>query len=269
MTNLSTAPNRTLLKSVALPTEHGGWGFLFEPIVLGLFVAGSLSGGLLAVAALGVFLLHQPLKVVLKDYGQHRRTARTLWAERFAVLYGLTALGPFGVLLLTTDGTFLLPIALAAPLAGVQLYYDARTQGRRLVPEVCGALALAMIAPAIARLAGWALPAALMLWAMLSLRAVTAILYVRARLRLEYGKPVSAIAVWAAHGVAVIIAIGLAVMQAAPRLGVLAFGLLLVRAGLGLSRYRQPQPAKIIGFQEMAYGLATVTLLALGHQLSL
>lgn len=269
MTDLSTLPNRTLLRSVALPTEHGGWGFLLEPIVLGLWVAGSIPGVLLALAALGVFLLHQPLKLAIKDLRQRRRTARTVWAERFALFYGLMVLAPFGLLLLTVDWTFLLPIVLAGPLAGVQLYYEARAQGRRLLPEVSGALALAMIAPAIALLAGWALPAALVLWLMLALRAFTAILYVRARLRLEYGKPVSPASVWVAHGAAVMVAIGLMLIQAAPGLGVLAFGLLLARAVLGLSRHRQPQPAKIIGFQEIGYGFMTVALLALGYRLGL
>lgn len=38
MTDTSAA--RTVkLRTVALPAEHGGWGFLFEPIVLGLLLA--------------------------------------------------------------------------------------------------------------------------------------------------------------------------------------------------------------------------------------
>jgi hypothetical protein len=267
MTDLSLSPNRTLLKSVALPTEHGGWGFLLEPIVLGLLVAGSLPGLLFAVAALGVFLLHQPLKLALKDHRQRRRTARTIWAERFALLYGALALAPMVVLLLTRDWIFLWPVVLAVPFASVQLYYEARAQGRRLLPEVCGALALAMIAPALALLAGGAWPAALWLWMLLALRAVSAILYVRARLRLEYGRPVSAFSVWAAHGLGLLVAIGLAAIQAAPWLGVLAFGVLLARAGLGLSRHRQPQSAKIIGFQELAYGLMLAVGLAVGYRL--
>lgn len=265
MTDLST--KRTLFRSVALPTEHGGWGFLLEPIMLGLLVAGSIAGALLSVAALGMFLLHQPLKLAIKDHRQQRRTPRTLWAERFTVLYALIALGPLSVLLLMAKWTFLLPIALAGALASVQLYHEARNQGRRLLPEVCGALALAMIAPAVALLAGWTLSAAFVLWLMLAVRAFTAILYVRARLRLEYGKPVSPLGVWLAHGLAVIMVIGLVVIQAAPGLSVVAFGLLLVRAGLGLSKRRKPQPAKVIGFQEIAYGLMMVALLALGYQL--
>ncbi|MBZ0296495.1 MAG: YwiC-like family protein [Anaerolineae bacterium] len=35
---------RPNLRSVALPAEHGGWGFLIEPILLGLLVAFSVNG---------------------------------------------------------------------------------------------------------------------------------------------------------------------------------------------------------------------------------
>ena len=44
------------IRSVALPTEHGGWGFLAEPILPGLLVAPSWAGLLLSLAALAVFL---------------------------------------------------------------------------------------------------------------------------------------------------------------------------------------------------------------------
>ncbi|HDL49896.1 MAG TPA: prenyltransferase, partial [Actinobacteria bacterium] len=42
------------LRSVAMPTEHGGWGFTLEPIILGLLVAPSPAGWEIAAAALGV-----------------------------------------------------------------------------------------------------------------------------------------------------------------------------------------------------------------------
>ena len=44
--NESEAPaaTRPLWRSVAIPTEHGGWGLTLEPVVLGLAVAPSLAG---------------------------------------------------------------------------------------------------------------------------------------------------------------------------------------------------------------------------------
>ncbi|MCU0514220.1 MAG: YwiC-like family protein [Anaerolineae bacterium] len=253
------------LKSVALPSEHGGWGFLLEPVLLGLLVAPSGPGVLLALAAVGVFLSHQPLKIAVKDRLKGQRPPRTVWAERFAVGYGLLALVPLLLLLLTAPAAFLLPLLLAVPLAGVQLYYDARNQSRRLAPEMCGAAALAMIAPALAVLAGHSLAAGLILWLLLALRALTSILYVRARLKLEQGKPVSAAPVLAAHGAALVMVLALWAVGQVPWLAIIALAVLGARAAFGLSRYRTPRPAKIIGFQEVGYGLVTVLAIAGGY----
>jgi hypothetical protein len=264
----SSAQNqRVVIRSVALPSEHGGWGFLLEPILLGLLVAGSVSGILLAISAVGVFLIHQPLKVALKDRLKRRRPVRTIWAERFVVIYGLIALVPFIVLLLTTDRAFLLPVALAVPFAAVQLYFDSRNQSRRLIPEIGGALALAMIAPAIAVLAGWQLLPALTLWLLLALRAVPSILYVRARLQLERDHPIVPLPVWMSHAAAVGVSIALSITGAAPSSAIIACCVLLIRSVVGLSRYRKPRPAKIIGMQELGYGLLTVILIAVGYTL--
>jgi len=264
-----TPKPRVVIRSVALPSEHGGWGFLIEPILLGLLVAFSPGGLLLSVASFGVFLIHQPLKIAIKDRLKGHRPERTVWAERFVLGYGLLALLPMLALMASTPLDFLLPIALAVPLAGVQVAYDARNQSRRLLPELAGATALAMIAPAVALLASWPLPAALALALPLLARAFSSILYVRARLKLEHGKPQPAWPVWLAHGLAVLLMLALGQSQAMPRLAILAFVILLGRAYLGLSVYRKPRPAKSIGFQEVGYGLLTVILLALGYNLGL
>lgn len=264
-----TPISRIMLKSVALPSEHGGWGFLLEPVVLGVLVAGSWAGFLLGLSALGVFLVHQPLKLALKDYRRSgRRPPRAIWALRFSIAYGLLALLPFGALLLTQPLDFLLPIALAVPFALVQLGYDARNQSRQLVPELCGALALAMVSPAIVILGGWTFSAGMVLWLILGARAISAILYVRTRITLERGKTASPAAAWAAHGAALLLSVGLWFSEVSHALTVSAFVILAGRAFVGLSRYRKPRPVKVIGMQELAYGLLTVCLVAAGYALN-
>jgi len=257
------------IKSIALPSEHGGWGFLIEPISLGLLVAFSWQGALLALAATGVFLIHQPLKIATKDRLKGRRPPRLVWAERFVVGYGLLAIVPMLILLATASPAFLVPIACAVPFALIQLAYDARNKSRQLVPEVCGAAALAMIAPSVALLGGWQLGTAIVLWIILTIRAAAAILYVRSRIRLKIGKPTAPHIVWLAHAVALIAMVGLAAAGLAPWLAAIAFGVLLIRALLGLSRYRKDHPIKVIGFQELGYGLMTVIVVAAGYGLNL
>lgn len=269
MTEAVSASKNVSLRSIALPAEHGGWGFLSEPILLGLLTAGSWYGVLLAVSAFGVFLIHQPLKVALKDRLKGRRPARTVLAERFVLLYGLMTIVPLAILLLAAPAAFLLPVALAVPLAAVQLVYDSRNQSRRLLPEISGALSLAMIAPSIALLAGWELVPAFVLWAIITARVVPSILYVRERLRVEHGRPQSPLPAWLAHSAALLTVSGLAAVRLTPWPASLAFVILLARALVGLSAYRTRRPAKVIGFQEIAYGLLTVLLVSLGYRTGL
>ena len=54
---------RSEFRSVALPSEHGGWGLTAEPALVGLIVAPSAAGACLAGAALTAFLVRTPLKV--------------------------------------------------------------------------------------------------------------------------------------------------------------------------------------------------------------
>src|SRR3954465_4543353 len=81
------------LKTLALPTEHGGWGITLEPVVLGLLVAPSLAGAGLALATVGAFLVRHPFKIVTGDRRRGRRFARTPYAERFTLVYAATGLG--------------------------------------------------------------------------------------------------------------------------------------------------------------------------------
>ena len=267
MIGVAQSKSKVVIKSVALPSEHGGWGFLIEPIILGMLVAGSWQGALLAVSAFGAFLIHQPLKVATKDRLKGRRPIRTIWAERFVVGYGLLAIVPMLILLATTPTTFLIPIALAIPFACVQLYYDARNKSRNLIPEVCGALALGMVAPSIAILGGWETDTALILWVILSLRAITAILYIQTRLKVEREKVAPVNLVWGLHVLALVVITVMSIGEITPLLTILAFGILLMRAYLGLSQYRKARPVKVIGFQELGYGILTVLIIALGYNL--
>ena len=262
-------PRRAVnIKSIALPSEHGGWGFLIEPILLGLLVAFTWQGVLLAVSAFGVFLIHQPLKIATKDRLKRRRPPRAVWAERFAIGYALLVIIPLVILFAIAPLTFLLPIALAVPFAATQLYYDTRNRSRYFIPEACGAVALAVVASAIALLNRWDLWLAMALWLILAFRAVTAILYVRARIRLKFKKPARIQVVWIAHSVALLGVVGLVVIRLVPIVTIVPFVILLGRSAMGLSKYRKSHPVKVIGFQELAYGLMTVIVIAFGYMLN-
>src|SRR5947209_5867668 len=78
-----TRQNRVRLRPVALPVEHGGWGFSLEPVALGLLVAPSLLGLFLSVTTLAAFLARHPLKIAMSIAladGWQSSLAFGLWA---------------------------------------------------------------------------------------------------------------------------------------------------------------------------------------------
>ncbi len=268
MSSVTSAQSSSVrLKAVALPPEHGAWGFLLEPIVAGLGVASSWAGLLLGLGVLGGFLLRHPLKIITQDRGRGKHYARTALAERVALVYAvLAAVGLLGGLLLAGPEV-LLPVPLAAPLAILLLISYARNRGRDLWPQIAGVGALAGTATAVALAGGAATGTALALWAIMLGRSIPSILYVRARLRLEKGKPFALAPVAAANGLAVGGVGALAVAGLAPALAVIALAILLVRALHGLSSRRRQVRVQTLGFLELGYGALTVLLTVAGYAL--
>ncbi len=233
-------------RAVALPAEHGGWGFLTEPVVLGLVLAPSAAGLCLALAALAAFLARHPLRLWLIDRRKGVRYPRTALAERVFVAYAASALALAVAAFALASASFWLPLAVAAPIGLLAVAFDARGRSREALPEAAGAVALGGSATAIA-LAG--------------------VLYVRARIRLDRGLPAGPRAVHAGHGAALLAAAGLAAAGWAPWLSALVFLVLLLRSAWGLSSLRRPVRPQVLGFQELGYGLLTLLLLAVGYRL--
>jgi hypothetical protein len=111
--------------------------------------------------------------------------------------------------------------------------------------------------------AGASLSTVLLLWIVLILRILPSILYVRARLRLAKGKPVSPAAPLLTHIGTLVLALWFAISSYANSFVVLATAMLLVRAFYGLLLAPRDTAAKVIGFQEMGVGLGYVVLAAL------
>lgn len=252
-------------KVVALPAEHGGWGLLVEPLVLGLVLAPSGGGAALALAAIAAFLLHHPLKLALMDARRRTRYLRTRLALRVGGLYLALALaGLAAAASAASSWAFAVPLAAALPLAAFQLAWEVTGRGRQLLPEILGAIALAATAPAVMLAAGSDSLAALVVWALLAARACGSILYIRTRLRRDRGlggsvAPTLALSVGTAVAVG-----GLAALGHLPWAVFAAFAVLLARAAWGLSPWHRAVRPRTVGFQELAFGAATTTLVASG-----
>ncbi|MCI0709379.1 MAG: YwiC-like family protein [Chloroflexi bacterium] len=251
------------LRSIALPAEHGGWGFLIEPMLLGLLVAPTWQAAVLCISMFGFFLVHQPLKLAAKDHQKGRRIERTIYAERFAIGYALVGILALLIVAINSDPVFLIPYVVAVPMVAVQLYYDARNQSRAVVSEIAGGIALGSTATAIAIIGGLEMVPAFILWVLLAARVIPAIIYVRARLCLEKGKEWEALPVWLSHAIAAVVILALLATRLTTWWAVLAIGILTFRALKGISKYRKPVKPSQVGISEMALGFLTAVLYAL------
>src|SRR5690242_13606880 len=174
------APSRTLMqviasstkrksaipvKSIALPIEHGSWGFVFEPIAAGLLLAPSLPAVFMTIFVVGAFLARQPLKFVVADWQQGRRLPRTAIAVRFLLIFAaISTFGLFGTVILAPPACFI-PYVIVGPLVVYLIAQDAARKSRNFLPEIMAAFALSSSLPAITLAAGWSWPASLALWA--------------------------------------------------------------------------------------------------------
>ena len=252
----------TRFRRVVVPTEHGGWAFLLEPLILGLALAPSAAGVWIAVATCFTFLSHQPTKIWLDDFRRDVDSARTSIARwTTLVTLSIAASSLIAAVHLTSSRTAV-PLLLAVPLAMLQLNDDLRLKGRSARAELCGGMAMTASAASIALAAGWsALPAAALSLLMLC-RVVPTVLYVRARLRDEN----AALALsWSVAALFVVIA--LTAYRLVPLAAAAAFAILTIRTMTGVRAAAVRVGAKVIGISELGYGAATIVLLIVAYHL--
>lgn len=252
--------SRSGWRSVALPSEHGGWSLTAEPAVLGLLVAWSWPGLALGLAALMAFVARTPLKVVLVDGRRHRLLDRTRLAARIAAaeLAVLVALAAYAAS--ASDGGFWVPLAVAVPLVAAELWYDMRSRSRRLVPELAGAIGIGSVAAAVAIAGGASTRVAWGLWAVIAARSVAAIPYVRSQILRTRSKPSPRWHSDLAQLVAVVAAVAAWFGDLVPLASVVAIGVLGVINAVALRS--TPRPAAVIGIQQMVYGVSVIAVTA-------
>ncbi len=258
----SAADERKGWRAAALPSEHGGWGLTLEPVLLGLAVAWSSAGVALGLAAFLAFLVRTPLKLVAIDVRRRRWLDRSRLALRIAFAELALLAAAVAVAAIRAGWSWLVPALIAGPLVAIELSFDIRSRGRRLLPELCGALGITAVVASIALAAGQSERLAAGLWMILAARALGAIPFVRVqimRLRRGHGP------VWQsdlAQLVGVVVAVLAVVADRRLLLGLVGV-VVLALIQLGWVR-RAPVPAKVVGLRQMGMGLALVAVTALG-----
>jgi hypothetical protein len=261
-TSASTSPRaRAPWRQLAIPSEHGGWSLTAEPVVLGLLVAWSWPGLALGVGAMLAFVARTPLKVVLVDRWRHRWLDRTrLAAVIAAVELALVALLAAGAAIGAADQRFWLPLAAAAPLVGLELWFDMRSRGRRLVPELAGTVGIGSVVAAIALAGGESAALAVGLWVVVSARAAAAIPYARTQVFRVHGRLVTR---WHSDLAQLLAVAAVAVVWALGALPAAPLVVVALIAAFNIGAIRRPvQRAVVVGVQQMMFGLTVVAVTA-------
>lgn len=262
MAPIDRAGSRSSLRTVALPSEHGGWGLTAEPVLLGLLLAPSVAGLLLGLAGFGAFLLRTPLKLVLVDASRRRSLDRTVQARRLASIELLVVLSLVVGAVLTTSRPFWIPVLIAVPFVAVELWFDMRSRSRRLVPELAGSIGIASLAAAIAIAGGATLAVAFGAWMVLSARALTSIPFVRGRIAMLHGRSVAAWSLVMWDVLAMLLAAAATAVDRPLVAGSVA--VIVVVAAQRVSARRPAPRAVVIGVQQTVLGFAVVMVTWLG-----
>jgi hypothetical protein len=249
-------------RQVAVPAEHGGWSLTAEPVLLGLIVAWSWPGLALGLAAMLAFVARSPVKVVLVDRWRRRWLDRTRLAARIAAAE-LVAIGLLAGWAATgaVNNRFWIPLAVAAPLIALELWFDMRSRSRRLIPELAGTIGIGSVVAAITLAAGESGTLAVGLWVVVSARAAAAIPYARTQVFRAHGREVTLWHSDLAQALALAATAAAWAVDAIPLAPVLAVAAIAV---VNLVAVRGPvRPAVVIGLQQMIFGFVVVAVTAI------
>jgi hypothetical protein len=245
-------------RGILLPAEHGAWGLIAEPLLLGMLVAPGLGGFGIAVFSFALFLLRTPGLRLLRARRAPAPDPHGEAVRRFSLICSGFALAGLLLALFTAKGAWVLPLLVSAPFAVWTLVEQDRGKTRTLWPELIASVAIGAPVTSIAVAGGVPPLSAWMLWLWLGLKSVTSILFVRNQIRRFMNRP---------HSVGGIILLyaglsSLLLVLEAPTHVVVIFLLLSVRATVfSFMPVRSP---KIVGWTEVAVSLLFVLGLGLG-----
>lgn len=178
-----------LRTALRLPKEHGAWGMLYVPLLLGALVAGT-GAGRVAFLALSATLFFIGRESFLGWWRARSRGRDAGSAPKVAFLYlGLSAVVA-APLVLYSALTGLIPLGLiAAALLLWNAQQAARREERTMFTELVGIAGLTLTAPAAHYVAAgrWE-STAVWLWALSAVYFASSVFYVRLRVLTAYPK---------------------------------------------------------------------------------
>lgn len=250
-----------MLKAVALPVEHGGYGILLEAVLVGLGLAPTAAGVFYAFAFLAAFFMAQPAKVLLSEKVPLRVSSRRKAAILMLAVYGLPGAVFFLLGLNGTSASIFPALYVLLLFAAYQMLALLGRKNREFLTTVTGSMLLSAAAVFILLAGGSPLVKAVSVWILLGARAISAISYVRFRLRAARGDESGLRTAWTVHGVSGLIILALVLLKAIPVLAAAGYFLIAARNAYVAAAARAAVKPQVIGFQQFRLSLFNALLI--------
>lgn len=240
-----------LFNKVAIPREHGSWGFVIEPLLLSLIVAFTLEGILLALATFFLFLSNQPIKIVLNKSASKKN--RSL-GKFVLALYFLVALALLSYPLLNLSFKLLLPFFAALLIMLIYLFSVLSKLSRNLLVEFLPILAMTLVAITIVTIDNSFSFNPIIFGLLLLSRAVPTVIYINTKVKESRGLKFSVLPTHLSHFLFLLFIIWASLVNLLPPLTILGTLILTARSIIGFSKFNFTKTIKQIGVVEFIYG---------------
>lgn len=250
------------IRQIALPTEHGSWGFVLEPLILALLVAYSFPGLMLAVCAFFMFLSYQPLRILFK-----RKNNKEL-KKYSSIIFGLYILFATVLFLITFSQVkiiTLLPVGISLLLMSLYLINLYKQKNRELFSELSAPVSISILTLSILLFKGWQIEYVIAFLIVLLARSIPTTFYVHTKLQMfkkkEFKNTLPIISVYIFTG----ILLWASMFGLTPFLTFAASLMLLIRAHMGIFYTKENFKVVNFGIMEFVYGGLFVIISALGY----
>jgi len=254
--------NRFHLKQIAVPREHGSWGYTLEPLALALLVAFSVNGLLLSLVTFFIFFAHQPIRIIFNKKLNRKLKTKAYFVFSFYSIFAMALL----VRVLMFESFYqLLPFFISVIIMSGYLLLELNNVKKNIVTELLAAVSIGMIAMNIVLLNGWHLTYSAAFLLVILSRAVPTTFYVRSKLQIAKKQPVQEFSVIVSTFVSLLIVLVLAYFLYLPLLSIAAVLILIGRAYIGIYKSTGKVNIKNLGIMEFVYGIIFVLLVAAGY----
>lgn len=242
---------------VALPKEHGAWGFVLEPLLFSLLVAFTLDGLLIALVMFFMFLSSQPFKLITTK----STSKRLRFAAKVALLFYLSiSIVSLVVLILSADFYSIIPFYTAIILLFLYKIAEYNSLSRNLFVELLPIFSMTLVAISIIMIDSSFNINPIVFGVLLLSRAIPTVFYINAKVKWVKGFKFSVLPTHLLNVGFLLFVIYAGLNNLLPLLSILGSVLLTIRAIIGFSKFSFTKTVKQIGVAEFVYGSLFVVI---------